>query len=580
MAIYYGGGDMKNHEIARILKDISILLDMDDVPFKPRAYEKAALTIEALEGDIEKVYAEGGSKALKRIPGVGESIAEKIEELIKTGKLEYYEQLHEKTPVDLESLTRIEGLGPKTIKNLWQKLKIRNTHDLEKAASAHKISQLPGFKRKTEENILKGIEIAKKSGGRFILGFTLPLIRTIEERLKAVPDVRKAVAAGSVRRMKETIGDVDFLVLSDNPQKVADYFVSMPEVIQVIEKGKTKSAVKLNTGMNADIRILPEKSFGAALQYFTGNKPHNIELRKIAQDRGWKLNEYGIFQETKQIAGKTEEEVYMKLGLQWIPSEMRENTGEIEAAKKRLLPNLIGYKDLKGDLQVHSNWTDGQNSIREMTEQAKKNGLEYIVISDHSKYLAMTGGLDEKGLRDQAKEIDRVNNQVDGITVLQGVELNILKDGNLDVPDNALKNLDVASAAVHSHFDMNKEDMTKRVLKAIENPNVDILTHPTTRQIQKRDPIQLDIEKIIEVAKENGTILDVDSYPDRLDLKDEHIRKAVQAGAKLGISSDSHSIAHLHYLELGIAQARRGWATAEDVANTRKLAEFRKLLKC
>ena len=570
---------MKNSEVARILRNISILLDMDNVQFKPRAYEKAALTVEALEEDVEKIYAEGGIKALRQIPGVGESIAEKVEELLKTGKLEYYEQLHKNAPVDLENLTRIEGMGPKTIKTLYQKLKITNIDELEKAALSHQISQLPGFKKKTEENILKGIEFAKKSGGRFILGLALPLIREIEGRLKACPEVKKAVAAGSVRRMRETIGDVDFLVQSDDPATVADFFVSMPEVVQVIEKGKTKSAVKLKTGMNADIRILPEQSFGAALQYFTGSKPHNIELRKIAIDRNWKLNEYGIFQKTRQIAGKTEEEVYEKLGLQWIPPEMRENTGEIELAKKNQLPNLIGYKDLKGDLQVHSNWTDGQNSIREMAEQAKKNDLEYIVISDHSKYLAMTGGLDEEGLLKQANEIAEVNKQVDGITVLQGVELNILKDGNLDVSDEALRRLDVASAGVHSHFDMTKEEMTKRVLKAIENPNVDILVHPTGRQIQKREPIQLDIEKVVEAAKANGTILDIDSYPDRLDLKDEHIRKAVEAGVKLGISSDSHSTAHMHYLEFGIAQARRGWATARDIVNTRTATEFKKTLK-
>jgi DNA polymerase (family 10) len=570
---------MKNHEVARILRNISILLDMDSVPFKPRAYEKAALTIEALEEDVEQTYKAGGVKVLKEIPGVGESIAEKIEELVKTGKLEYYEELRKKAPVDLESLTGIEGLGPKKIKVLWQKLKIRNVEELEKAALAHKISQLPGFKKKTEENILKGIEFAKKSSGRFILGFTLPLIRDIENRLRGCPEVKRAVAAGSVRRMKETIGDVDFLVLSDDPRKVADYFVSMPEVVQILEKGKTKSAVKLNTGMNADIRILPEESFGAALQYFTGNKPHNIVLRRIAQDKGWKLNEYGLFHKNEQIAGRTEEEVYEKLGLKWIPPELRENTGEIEAAKKGELPNLVELRDLKGDLQVHSNWTDGQNSIRDMAEQAKKNGLEYIVISDHSKYLAMTGGLDEKQLAKQAEEIEQVNKQVDGIAVLQGVELNILKDGSLDISDEALKKLDVASAAVHSHFDMGKEEMTKRVLKAMENPNVDILLHPTAREIQKREPIQLDLEKVMEAAKDNGTILDIDSYPDRLDLKDEHVKKAVEIGAKLGISSDSHSTAHLHYLELGVAQARRGWATAKDIVNTRKLEQFRKLLK-
>lgn len=407
---------------------------------------------------------------------------------------------------------------------------------------------MPGFKEKTEQNILKGIEFAKKSRGRYILGFTLPLIRSIEERLKALKEAKEVVAAGSVRRMKETIGDADFLVLSSKPEEVTNYFVTMPEVSDIIEKGSTKSTVKLKTGLNADIRILPEQSFGAALQYFTGNKDHNVALRKIAQKKKWKLNEYGIFKEEKQIAGTTEEEVYEKLGLQWIPPELRENRGEIEAAKEHKLPKLIDYRDLRGDLQVHSNWTDGANSIKEMAEHAKENGLEYIVISDHSKYLAMTGGLDEKKLLKQGKEIDTLNKQLEGIRILKGVELNILKDGSLDITDEALKKLDVVGAAVHSHFDMSREEMTKRILKAIENPNVDILFHPTTRQIQKRGQVQFDIDRIIEEAKENGTILDIDSYPDRLDLKDEHIRKAVEVGAKLGISSDAHSTAHLHYL--------------------------------
>jgi DNA polymerase (family 10) len=335
----------------------------------------------------------------------------------------------------------------------------------------------------------------------------------------------------------------------------------------------------LTPGLNADVRILPEQSFGAALQYFTGNKDHNIALRRIAQDKGWKLSEYGIFSGEKQIAGRTEEDVYEKLGLQWIPPELRENTGEIEAAKKGELPNLIGYSDLKGDLQVHSNWTDGQNSILEMAEQAKKIGLEYVVISDHTKYLAMTGGLDDKGLLTQRREIDQVNKKMERFTVLQGAEVNILKDGELDISDKALKSLDVASAAVHSHFNLPKDEMTNRILKAVENPNVDIICHPTTRQIQRREPVHLDIDKMIEAAKDSGTILDVDSYPDRLDLKDEHIKKAVQAGAKLGISSDAHSTIHLNYLELGIAQARRGWATAKDVVNTRSVDAFRKLLK-
>lgn len=570
---------MKNYEVAKVLYEIAIFLEMDEVQFKPRAYEKAARSIEAVEEDVEEIYKKGGIKALMEIPGVGRNIAAKIEELIKTGKLKYYEDLKKKVPVDLENLSRIEGLGPKKIKVLWQKLKIKNIDDLEKAALAHKISGLPKFKEKTEKNIIKGIEFAKKSKGRYILGYALPLIRDIEKRLRSLPEVKKVLVGGSVRRMKETIGDADFLVISDKPKKVMDFFVSMPEVIDVIGKGGTKSTVKLKTGMDADVRVLQEESFGGAAQYFTGNIDHNIAMRRIAIEKGWKLSEYGLFEGKKQIPAKTEEEVYEKLGLQWIPPEIREDTGEIEAAMKNNLPKLVGYKDLKGDLQANSNWTDGANSIKEMAEEARKIGLEYIVITDHSKSLAMTGGLDEKMLQNQGKEIDKLNEQIDGIRILKGIELNIAKDGGLDLTYEALEKLDFVGAAIHSYFNLNKEEMTKRVLKAIENPNVDFLCHPTARQIQRREPIQLDVEKIIEAAKDNGTILDIDSYPDRLDLRDEYIRKAVEIGAKLGVSSDAHSVVQLHYLELGIAQARRGWATSKDIVNTRKVEELLKMLK-
>ncbi len=570
---------MKNFEVVKILREISIFLEMDDVQFKPRAYERAAHSIESLEEDVEEVYRRGGIKALMEIPGVGQSIAEKIEELIKTGHLKYYEELKERVPVDLKSLIGVEGLGPKTIKTLWQGLKIRDIDELEDAALAHKICKLPGFQEKTEQNILKGIEFAKRSKGRYILGFTLPLIREMEKMLQSFPGTKKVVAVGSVRRMKETIGDADFLVASDNPRNVMDPFVSMPEVIDVIGKGETKSSVRLKTGMDADVRVLPEECFGAALQYFTGSKDHNIALRRIAHERGWKLSEYGLFQGDRRIAGRTEEEVYERLGLQWISPELRENTGEIEAAANNKLPKLIGYKDLKGDLQIHSTWTDGANSIKEMAEEAGRIGLEYIVISDHSKTLAMTGGLDEEMLLKQGNEIDELNMQVTGMKILKGVELNILKDGSVDISDKILEGLDVVGAGVHSHFNLGREEMTRRVLKAIENPNVDMLCHPTGRQIQKREPIQLDMERIIEVAKDTGTILDIDSYPDRLDLKDEYVRRAVEVGARLGISSDAHSRVHLHFLELGIAQARRGWATAGNVVNTRGMEEFLRMLK-
>ncbi len=571
--------NMRNSEVVKILKEIALFLEMNDVQFKPRAYEKAANSIEALEDDIQEVYKRGGTKALMEIPSIGKNIAEKIKELMETGKLEYYEKLKREIPVDLESLSRVKGLGPKTIRTLWQKLKIKDINDLEKAALAHKISALSGFQERTEQNILKGIELARKGEGRHILGFTLPLIREIENRLRTLPEVKRALAAGSVRRMKETIGDADFLIISDNPEKVMDFFVSMPEVADIMVKGETKTSVRFRTGLDADIRVLKEESFGAALQYFTGSKDHNIALRRIAQDRNWKLSEYGLFQGDSQIAGKTEEEVYHKLGLQWVPPELRENTGEIKAAANSRLPELIGYKDLKGDLQVHTNWTDGSNSIKEMAEEAKKFGLEYIVISDHSKSLAIAGGLDERMLLEQAKEIEEANEKVTGLKILKGVELNILEDGSLDMSDKVLETLDVVGAAVHSHFNLDKKEMTERVLKAIENPNVDILYHPTARQIQRREPIQLDIEKIVEAAKDNGTILDIDSYPDRLDLKDEYIRKAVEMGTKLGISSDSHNKFQIRFLELGVAQGRRGWATAKDIVNTREVQGLLSALK-
>jgi DNA polymerase (family 10) len=378
--------------------------------------------------------------------------------------------------------------------------------------------------------------------------------------------------------MKETIGDADFLVVSECPTGIMEFFTSMPEVIDVMGAGKTKSSVKLNTGMDADIRILPEKSFGSALQYFTGSTDHNIALRRIARQKDFRLNEYGLFAGSRQIAGRTEEEIYEKLELRWIPPELRENAGEIEAARDNRLPHLITYRDLKGDLQVHSNWTDGVNSIQEMADEAEKIGLEYILISDHSKTLGVARGLDEAMLLRQGEEIDQLNDNVD-ITILKGVELNILKDGSLDIADHVLEQLDLVGAAVHSHFNLSRDEMTGRIVKALENPNVDMLYHPTTRLIQRRKSISLDVETIIDAAKDNQVILDIDAYPNRLDLKDEYIRKAVEIGAKLGISSDAHNRFHFHFLDLGVAQARRGWATAKDVVNTGNVTDLMTIVK-
>ncbi len=570
---------MTNQEIAKILREIAVYLDMQDVPFKPRAYEKAALGVEALEEDVRDIYQKSGISGLENISGVGASIAEKIEEMIKRGKLKYYDSLKKKMPVDISALTSIEGVGPKMVKTLYKKLKIKNITDLERAAKAGKIRRIEHFGQKSEENILKGIEFFKRSAGRFILGFIMPQIKNIEEKLRSLSTVQKIAVAGSVRRGKETIGDIDILVVSKKPKEVMNFFVSMKDVASVYAHGETKSAVKLNSGIDVDLRVVPEDCFGAALNYFTGSKDHNVALRKIAKQKGLKLNEYGLFKGNKAIAGKTEEEIYRELGLKYIEPEMRENWGEIEMSAKNKLPDLINYGDVRGDLQVQTSWTDGSNTIEEMTEAAKKHGLEYIVITDHTKSLAMTGGSDEKKLLKQMEYIDKLNKKIKGIKVLKGAEVNILKDGSLDIKDEVLKKLDVVGASVHSNFNMSKEDMTKRIIRAMENPNVDIIFHPTGRVIQKREAYDLDIEKIIKAAKKTNTALEINAYPERLDLKDEYIKKAVEAGIMLAIDSDAHSVSHFQYLDLGVAQARRGWATRENIINTKPWNEILKSLK-
>lgn len=570
---------MKNFEIAKVLYIISAFEDLKGESFKSRAYQRAAHTIESFDRDVFEIYKQGGTDALMEIPGVGEGIAKKIVELLETGKLKYFEEIKKKLPVDLENLTKIEGVGIKTVKKLYEKLKIKNVEDLEKAAKSGKIRKLEGFGEKSEQDILKGIEFYKKSKGRFLIGYALPILKDVEEKLKNFKYVEKVLIGGSTRRMKETIGDADFLVVSEDPRKVIDFFASMPEIGHVYGKGEHKVLARLKIGLDADLLVIPKKSFGAAMQYFTGNKEHNVTLRKIAISKGWKLNEYGIFKGNKTIAGETEEGVYEILGLRWMPPELRENTGEIEASIKNKLPNLIEYGSLKGDLQQQTKWSDGSNSIEEMAEESRKLGLEYIAISDHTKSLAMAGGLDEKKLMKQKAEIEKLNKKISGIKILSGAEVNIMKDGSLDIDDATLKKLDIVGAAVHSNFNISREEQTKRIIRAIENPNVDILFHPTGRIIQQRDPYEVDLEKIFQAAHDTGTILEIDSLPERLDLKDEHTKKAKEFGCKFSIDSDAHVKSQIRFLELGIAQARRGWCETKDVVNTLPLEKFLKSLK-
>jgi len=577
---------MKNDEIAKILYEIAEYLAMDDVAFKPQAYEKAAVIIDDLEVEIEEIYKKEGLKGLEKIPTIGKGIAKVIKELLKTGKTKEHERLKKKTPVKLSELTAVEGVGPKIIKKLYQELKVRNLNDLEKAAKAGKIRNLEDFGEKTEQNILRGIEFLRRSNNRFALGFIMPVVRKIEARIKNLPGVKNAIVAGSIRRMKETIGDGDILAtvsFKKDADKIMDFFVKMPEVIHIYSKGVTRSSVRLKNNMDFDLRVVPEKSFGAALQYFTGSKDHNIALRKIAIEKNYKLNEYGVWKKRKTVAGKTEEEIYKVLGLKMMEPELREDKGEIEASLNDNLPDLIGYNDLNGDLQIQTNWSDGSSSIEEYAQEAMRLGLKYIAITDHTISLAIANGLDEKRLAQQGREIDRINLKLKAqnskFKILKSAEVNILKDGRLDINDETLKKLDIVAIAVHSGFKMSKKEMTERIIKAMKNPNIDILFHPTGRIINSRPPYEIDIEKIIRAAKETKTVLEINAHPSRLDLKDEYARMAKEVGVKLEISSDAHNTNYFQFLEFGIAQARRGWVEKKDIINAWPVEKMLKMLK-
>ena len=574
---------MKNKEIARIFTEIAEYLEMEGVAFKPYAYQKAALTLETLKDDVEDLYGKGGLKALKGIPGVGESIAHKIEEYLKTGKIEYYEEFKRKLPIALDEIVAVEGVGPKKAKVLFEKLGIKTLEELEEAANTHKIAPLFGFGEKTEQNILQAIEFLKGSKGRFLLGEILPIADEVLKKLQSLPKVERADTGGSVRRRKETIGDLDFLVISSNPDKVMDFFVSLPGVVKVWGKGATKSSVRLKEGFDMDIRVIPPESYGAALQYFTGSKDHNIALRKIAIDNGFKLSEYGLFEGSRMIAAVSEEEVYGKLKMPWIPPELRENRGEIEAALAGRLPELIGYGDLKGDLHVHCNWDGGANSIEELAEAAQAMGYEYIGISDHTKFLKIERGLDEDKLIARNKEIDQFNQKLadEGkhFRVLKGCESNIMTDGSIDIADEVLAELDYVIAGIHSNFRMPRTEMTQRIHQAMSNPHVDIISHPTGRILKRREEYEVVFDDLVNAARETGTILEINSYPDRLDLGDVNILAARQLGVRMVINSDAHRVSQLHLVSFGISQARRGWAENKDIINAWPVEELLKAMK-
>ena len=535
--------------------------------FKSRAYYRAADTIANLKENISDLYSQGGAKMLLQIPSIGKAIASKVEQFIKEGRIDQLEELRKKIPINSGELQGIEGLGPKTIKVLYDKLQIRDLAELERSAADGRLRTVPGFTERKEKDILRRIEFFRRGKGRRLIGEVYPLVKQIESRLLQVDGVRQAIAAGSVRRMRETIGDIDYLVLSDKPEAVLDFFVKMPEVDEIIARGPAKAFVKLSDGIDADLLVVPRGSWGSALQYFTGSKEHSVELRRIAIAKGLRLNEWGVFEGERKVAGETEEQVYNILGLQWIPPEMREDRGELDLARKGKIPKIIEYGSLRGDLQVHTERSDGKASMEQMAVAAREFGLDYISITDHTKSLAFAGGLDEDELLDQANKASELSDRL-GMRVLSSAEVNIMKDGALDIANNVLDKLDIVGAAIHSHFSLPIEAQTERLVKAARNPSIDILFHPTGRLINKREGYPVEIEKVIDVALETGTALEIDAHYDRLDLKDEYVRMAVQKGVKLTIDSDAHHPVHFAYLIFGIAQARRGWATANDVLNT------------
>ena len=554
------------------MRDLGFLTEVgeDDpnVQFRARAYDRAADTIAGLSENVADIYSKNGVAGLLEIPSVGKAIAAKIEEYITTGKVRQLEELKVKIPINIDELYGIEGVGAKTIKMLYDKLRIKDLAELEKAATEGRLRTVPGFTEKKEQAMLKRIEFFKRGKGRRIIGDVWPLVKQIEARLLQIAGVKSAVAAGSLRRMKETIGDIDYIVAVSDPEAVMEFFTTMPEVQEIIGRGPAKAFVRLAGGIDADLLVVPEESWGSALQYFTGSKEHSVELRKIAIAKGLRLNEWGVFKGEKKVAGSTEEEVYQELGLQWVPPEMRENAGEIELARQNKIPKLVEYGSLKGDLQVHSENSDGTATIGDMARGAKAFELDYIAITDHTKSLALAGGLDEQELLDQAEKISELNDRLIGFRVLASAEVNIMKDGSLDISNNVLDRLDIVGAAIHSHFSLPIEAQTERLVQAAKNPSVDILFHPTGRLINKRPGYPVDVEKVVEVAKDTGTVLEIDAHYDRLDLKDEYVRMAVRNGVKLVIDSDAHHPIHYAFLTFGVGQARRGWATQQDILNT------------
>jgi DNA polymerase (family 10) len=558
---------MKNADIASIFNNLADLLEIQgENPFRIRAYRKAAFNV----GSMGKDVASLSKKELMEIPGIGSDLAGKIEEYTTTGKVEAYEKLKQVIPEGLVTLLDVPGLGPKTVSLLYKEFHIGDIDQLERLARGHKLSTLPGIKEKTEAAIIKGIEMIRRYAARYPIGKVLPLSEEIRDYLRARAPVKAIEVAGSIRRWKETIKDIDIICTAADANAVMRIFSKMPDVTQVLMKGPTKSSVVIRDGIQVDIRVVEEDSFGSAIAYFTGSKAHNIRLRELAVKRGYKLNEYGIFREkdNRKLGGSKEEDIYEILGLQYVPPELREDTGEIEAAQQRSLPELVEMAEIRGDLHVHSNWSDGSIEIGDVTKRPLEKGYEYIALTDHTKGLGVARGLREEKVLEQLKAIEALNKKLKGFRLLSGVEINIKNDGTLDFEDALLARLDVVVASIHSGFKQSREQLTGRTVKAMQNPHVSVIAHPSGRLIGERDAYEIDMEQVIETAAETGTAIEINAYPLRLDLSESYVRLAKTRGAPIVISTDSHNEGQFDNMKYGVAIARRGWLEKKDVLNT------------
>ncbi len=565
---------MRNLEIAKLFNEIADLLEIkEENVFRIRAYRRAAMNLESLTEEIEAVAARGG---LSEIAGIGKDLAAKIQQALETGRIAYLEELRKEIPRGVVELMAIPGVGPKTAKLFFDKLHVDSVEKLEAFALQGKLLGLPGIKQKTVENILKGIQVVKKGRERMLLGQALPLAREIVQMLEKLPQVKQISMAGSLRRMRETVKDFDLLATSTKPAKVMEVFTSLPQVAEVLLQGDTKATIRHREGIQVDLRVVEPECFGAALQYFTGSKAHNIRVRDLASRQGLKVSEYGVFKEAtgERIAGATEEEVYRAIGLPYIPPELREDTGEVEAALEGRLPDLLDLKDIRGDLHAHTNWSDGHHNLEALIEAAHRRGYEYIIVSDHSRSATVAGGLSEEKLFEQIGTIRALNKKYKKIRILAGSECDILADGTLDYPDRVLAQLDIVVCAVHSRFKQDREGMTARIVKAISNPYVHILAHPTGRLIGERDPYEVDLESVFAAAKQHGKAVEINAQVSRLDLNDHHARRAKELGVMISINTDTHFLDQLENMTLGVATARRAWIGKSDVINTMPLAKL------